>query len=131
MPGGGATTYVHEQLQVGERLQFSGPLGRFFVRKSDPRPLVYMAGGSGLPSPRSMILASLASGDPRDIVLVHGARNASELYYRDAFEALARDKVAIDAVLNRIEGGNGQDANPRIAAILHRMVRDLFYMFEA
>ncbi|MDQ0138488.1 dioxygenase family protein [Cupriavidus necator] len=40
------------------------------------------------------------------------------------------DKIAIDAVLNRIEESTGQDANPRIAAIVHRMVRDLFYMIE-
>ena len=89
VPGGSATTYVHEQLAVGERLQLSGPLGRFFVRKSDPRPLVFMAGGSGLSSPRSMILDLLESGDQREIVLVHGARTADELYYRSAFEALA------------------------------------------
>ncbi|MEK7318499.1 MAG: phenol 2-monooxygenase domain-containing protein [Pseudomonadota bacterium] len=89
VPGGSATTYVHEQLAVGERLQLSGPLGRFFVRKSDPRPLVFMAGGSGLSSPRSMILDLLESGDQRQIVLVHGARTADELYYREAFEALA------------------------------------------
>lgn len=89
VPGGSATTYVHEQLAVGERLQLSGPLGRFFVRRSDPRPLVFMAGGSGLSSPRSMILDLLESGDQRQIVLVHGARTADELYYRDAFEALA------------------------------------------
>jgi phenol hydroxylase P5 protein len=91
VPGGRATTYVHEQLQVGERLQLSGPLGRFFVRKSDPRPLVFMAGGSGLSSPRSMILDLMASGDPREVVLVQGARSAEELYYREAFEALARE----------------------------------------
>ncbi len=89
VPGGSATTYVHETLAVGERLQLSGPLGRFFVRKSDPRPLVFMAGGSGLSSPRSMVLDLLESGDPRQIVLIHGARTADELYYRDTFDALA------------------------------------------
>lgn len=40
------------------------------------------------------------------------------------------DKIQIDAVLNRIEETSGQHANPRIAAIVHRMVRDLFYMIE-
>jgi len=40
------------------------------------------------------------------------------------------DKIQIDAVLNRIEETTGQHANPRIAAIVHRMVRDLFYMIE-
>jgi catechol 1,2-dioxygenase len=40
------------------------------------------------------------------------------------------DKIQIDAVLNRIEESTGEHANPRIAAIVHRMVRDLFYMIE-
>lgn len=40
------------------------------------------------------------------------------------------DKIQIDAVLNHIEETTGQHANPRIAAIVHRMVRDLFYMIE-
>ncbi|HBO79893.1 MAG TPA: catechol 1,2-dioxygenase, partial [Cupriavidus sp.] len=33
------------------------------------------------------------------------------------------DKIQIDTVLNRIEEATGQHANPRIAAIVHRMVR--------
>jgi catechol 1,2-dioxygenase len=40
------------------------------------------------------------------------------------------DQIAIDAVLNRIEESTGQHANPRIAAIVHRMVHDLFHMIE-
>lgn len=40
------------------------------------------------------------------------------------------DKIQIDTVLNRIEEATGQHANPRIAAIVHRMVRDLFHMIE-
>jgi phenol hydroxylase P5 protein len=36
---------------VGEQVMLSGSLGRFFVRKSDTRPLLFIAGGSGLSSP--------------------------------------------------------------------------------
>ena len=89
VPGGKVTSYVHERLAVGEQVQLSGPLGRFFVRKSDPRPLLFIAGGSGLSSPRSMILDLLESGDSREIRLVQGARTLDELYYREEFEQLA------------------------------------------
>ena len=34
VPGGAATTYIHETLAVGESVTISGPYGRFFVRKS-------------------------------------------------------------------------------------------------
>lgn len=90
VPGGKVTSWVHQQLAVGDAVTVSGPLGRFFVRKSDPRPLLFIAGGSGLSSPRSMILDLLESSDPRRIRLIHGARTFDELYYRDEFEALAQ-----------------------------------------
>ncbi len=89
VPNGQGTTYLHDVLKQGDLLRFSGPLGRFFVRVSDPQPLIFMAGGSGLSSPRSMILDLLASGETRDITLVYGARNRAELYYHGEFVALA------------------------------------------
>ncbi|MCL7462975.1 phenol 2-monooxygenase domain-containing protein [Pseudomonas sp. NW5] len=89
VPGGRGTTYVHEQLKVGDRLSISGPYGRFFVKKSADVPVVFMAGGSGLSSPRSMILGLLAEGFDKPITLVYGQRNRSELYYHDEFLALA------------------------------------------
>jgi phenol hydroxylase P5 protein len=90
VPGGKGTTWLHEQLSVGDALRFSGPLGRFFVRASDPQPIILIAGGSGLSSPRSMLLDLLAQGDARPITLLYGARSRGELYYHDAFVDLAR-----------------------------------------
>jgi phenol hydroxylase P5 protein len=87
--GGAATTWMHEQLQVGQRLDFSGPFGRFFVRKSADKPVLLLAGGSGLSSPKSMLLDLLAEGFTRPVTLFHGARNLAELYDRALFESLA------------------------------------------
>ena len=46
--GGAATTYVHDNLQEGDEIDLSGPYGQFFVRKSDDRGVIFIAGGSGL-----------------------------------------------------------------------------------
>ncbi len=89
VPGGAGTTWLHERLAVGDRLTLSGPYGRFFVRKSAQVPLIFMAGGSGLSSPRSMILDLLESGCELPITLVYGQRARAELYYHDDFLALA------------------------------------------
>lgn len=89
VPGGLGTTYIHERLAVGDRVSLSGPYGRFFVRKSAQQPLLFMAGGSGLSSPKSMILELLAEGCELPITLVYGQRNRAELYYHDEFLALA------------------------------------------
>lgn len=89
VPGGRGTTYVHEQLKAGDRLTVSGPYGRFFVKKSADVPVIFMAGGSGLSSPRSMILDLLAEGFAKPIALIYGQRHLGELYYHDEFLALA------------------------------------------
>ncbi len=89
VPGGKGTTYVHEELKAGDRLRITGPYGRFFVKKSANVPMIFMGGGSGLSSPRSMILDLLEEGCELPITLVYGQRNRNELYYHDEFTALA------------------------------------------
>ncbi|MCC5857315.1 MAG: 2Fe-2S iron-sulfur cluster binding domain-containing protein [Ectothiorhodospiraceae bacterium] len=91
VPGGEATGYIHEQLREGDKLRVSGPYGRFFVRKSAPEDVLFLAGGTGLSSPKSMILDLLESGDPRGITLVYGQRNRAELYYHTLFRQLAEE----------------------------------------
>jgi phenol hydroxylase P5 protein len=90
VPGGQGTAYIHERLQVGDKLSFTGPYGRFFVKKSADVPVIFMAGGSGLSSPRSMILDLLAEGFARPITLIYGQRQRDELYYHDEFIALTK-----------------------------------------
>ena len=89
--GGGATRYVHDELSVGEEMALSGPYGQFFVRKSDQQNVIFIAGGSGLSSPQSMILDLLEHGDTRIIYLFQGARDVAELYNREKFEQLVKE----------------------------------------
>ena len=89
VPGGRGTTWIHESLKAGDSVKVTGPYGRFFVKKSANTPSLFIAGGSGLSSPRSMILDLLETGSGQPIALVYGARNREELYYHDEFLALA------------------------------------------
>lgn len=89
--GGAATTWMHDSLKVGDTLPLSGPYGQFFVRKSDDKDVIFIAGGSGLSSPESMILDLIEHGDKRQMYLFQGARNVSELYHREKFEQLAKE----------------------------------------
>lgn len=89
VPGGRGTGWLHEQLKEGDALHLAGPYGRFFVRRSAAQPMLFLAGGSGLSSPRSMILQLLASGCTEPITLVYGQRTREELYYDAEFRALA------------------------------------------
>ena len=89
VPGGEATTWLHGKAEVGQTLKLAGPYGRFFVRASAHKPMLFLAGGSGLSSPRAMIHDLLGRGCELPITLVYGQRSAAELYYDAEFRALA------------------------------------------
>lgn len=89
VPGGPGTAYVHERLAVGDRVSFTGPYGRFFVKKSTGLPVIFMAGGSGMSSPKSMLQDLLEESFDKPIVFVYGQRSRDELYYHDELLRLA------------------------------------------
>lgn len=91
VPGGVGTTWIHQQLHVGDAVSLTGPYGRFFVKKSANSPSLFMAGGSGLSSPRAMIHDLLEQRSELPITLVYGARNQAELYYHQEFLTLAQE----------------------------------------
>lgn len=125
VPGGVGTSYIHEKLQVGDRLTISGPYGRFFVKKSADLPVLFMAGGSGLSSPRSMILDLLAEGFAKPIALIYGQRNLSELYYHDEFLALAEQHANftyVPALSHEPEGSDWQG----LRGFVHEAAREHF-----
>lgn len=109
VPGGEATTYIHETLAEGDSVDVTGPYGRFFVRTSDDGGALFLAGGTGLSSPRSMILDLLEKGDGRDITLIYGARNLSELYDRAFFEDLAVEHDNVRYIPALSEPADGDD----------------------
>lgn len=125
VPGGAGTTYLHEQLQVGDELEVSGPYGQFFTRLSDPQGAIFIAGGSGLSSPQSMILELIEKGDPREIFLFQGARNVAELYNREIFETLEKEHSNFHYIpaLNAPEEGDDWKG---FTGFVHDAVNDYF-----
>lgn len=109
VPGGQVTTWLHEQLAVGDKLKFTGPYGRFFVKKSANVPLIFMAGGSGLSSPKSMIEDLLSEGCTLPMTLVYGQRSRAELYYDAEFRALAEKYPNFNYVPSLSDEAAGSD----------------------
>ena len=107
VPGGEATPKLHSELQVGDQLRFSGPYGRFFVRRSAGKPMLFLAGGSGLSSPKSMIEDLLATGCDQPITLIHGVRTSADVFYDDVFRALESDHPNFRYVVALSDHGGG------------------------
>lgn len=123
--GGAGTRYIHQTLAVGEKLRLSGPYGRFFVRKSSPLPILFLAGGSGLAGILSMLEDLLESGDGRPMTLVYGQRNRSELYYHDRLSwlAAAYSQFTYVPVLSDEPDGSSWDGE---RGFLHEAAKRLF-----
>lgn len=123
--GGAATTWLHNELQVGDTLAFTAPLGRFFVRKSSPEPIIFIAGGSGLSSPKSMILDLIEEGDERQISLLYGARSVDEIYDRELFEELAADHANFSYHV-AISDGSDDDGWSGARGFVHELAGAVF-----
>lgn len=125
VPGGKGTAYLHESLKAGDRLNFSGPYGRFFVRKSAQKPVILIAGGSGLSSPKSMVLDLLENGYGERIYLFHGVRAARDLYFPDLFRRLEEEHENFSYVAALSEKAEGDDWD-RPCGFIHEAVERHF-----
>lgn len=107
--GGRGTTWVHDVLKIGDQVPLAGPLGRFYVRKSAANPMLFIAGGSGLSSPKSMIIDLLEEGSTTPITLMHGVRQARDLYFDALFRELERKHANFSyvPVLSESDGSDG------------------------
>jgi len=85
VPDGICTTYVFEYLKVGDKVDFTGPFGDFFIRdtKAD---MLFVAGGSGKAPIKSMVEYLFKRNSNRRMVYMFGARVRKDLYYVDYFK---------------------------------------------
>jgi ferredoxin-NADP reductase/ferredoxin len=119
---GAMSQWLQHQSGPGVPMLVSGPYGRFFLR--DPkRPLLFVAGGTGLGPIVSMLDSLKNEGTlPPRMTLVFGVNSTASLFYRDRLEALldrfplARLVLAIMAPDAGWEGvtGTAVDALERI-----------------
>jgi NAD(P)H-flavin reductase len=79
-----------ENLQVGDAVEAVGPLGKFvFVERSDLRPVVFLATGTGITPFVSMLREQLQQKDlQRPIYLFWGLRYSHDLYLLAELEQL-------------------------------------------
>lgn len=120
--GGIVSTFLCDQMRVGDRLDVLGPSGTFTVRP-DPeqaRQLVLIAGGSGI-TPMLSIAESVLLAEPASsVVLVFGNRSPADVMFRDDIERLAMMAAGRLVVRHVLE-----NVTPGFTARCGRLTRDV------
>ena len=102
VPGGEVSTYLVDDLQVGDRMEVRGPLGGYFVwLPGDAEPVLLVAGGSGLAPLVAMLRARAASRSTAPFRLVYSVRSPDDVWFVDEIDP-APPGVEVSVLYTRV-----------------------------
>ncbi len=78
IPGGLMSSYLADKAVDGDALTITGPIGSFYLRDIK-RPLLFLAGGTGLAPFLSMLEVLQASGSTQPVHMLYGVTNDADL----------------------------------------------------
>lgn len=86
---GEVSTYLHDVLVPGDRIEARGPIGGYFVWEAMMiEPLLLIAGGSGVVPLMSMLRHRTAAGAKNPTTLLYSSRNFEDIIYYNELEKL-------------------------------------------
>lgn len=100
--GGGFTSHVATGLAVGETLRIEAPLGTFVAREDSERPMLFVAGGTGIAPVKAIVEHFIELGTRRTMDVYWGVRRAADLYLLPQIEQWRRQarQLRFHAVLS-------------------------------
>jgi benzoate/toluate 1,2-dioxygenase reductase subunit len=78
IPRGAMSSFLRENAKPGTSMEFVGPAGSFYLREIK-RPLLFLAGGTGLAPFLSMLGRIAATGSAHPVHLIYGVTNDEDL----------------------------------------------------
>lgn len=92
--GSGRGSAALTRLAAGDSVAVDGPFGSFLLPPDDGRPVVFLAGDTGIAPVRSIVLHMIAAKDARQIVVLYEPDHRTILYAAD-FDPLARSGAIV------------------------------------
>lgn len=87
---GEVSPYLVGELRVGDKLELRGPIGGYFVwRAGQARPLLLIAGGSGIVPLMAMMRHHSAARSRAPVRLLYSSRSIEDVIYRDELDRLS------------------------------------------
>lgn len=120
--GGVASGYVADRLRIGARVRLRAPYGNAYLR-APSRPIVAVAGSTGLAPIRSILLSALARGHRQPMHVFLGVRTEPDLYGVDELrsQAIQHPDFHITPVLSQPETITGY-----VTGLVHEAVAQAF-----
>lgn len=103
---GEVSPYLVGEVRAGDKIELRGPIGGYFVwRAGDNRPLLLVAGGSGVVPLMAMIRHRTASRSMVPTRLLSSSRSSDEIIYRAELDRLASrgDGLTVVHTLTRVQ----------------------------
>ncbi|MFA6626621.1 MAG: FAD-binding oxidoreductase [Candidatus Cloacimonadaceae bacterium] len=89
VPDGICTTWVHKHVKVGDKVNFTGPYGDFYLRDTEA-DILFVAGGSGKAPIKSILEHLKEVGTERRMTYFFGARTRKDLYLSEEMQAFEK-----------------------------------------
>ena len=93
---GEVSSYLTDDLEVGQPLELRGPVGGWFVWRNEPPPVLLVAGGSGIVPLMAMIRARGDVRGRQPFRLVYSARTPQDVLYAGELARRVRDDPGLD-----------------------------------
>ena len=100
LPGGLFTDQVFSTMQERDILRLSGPHGSFFLRQDSAKPMLLVAGGTGLAPIKSIVEHAIAERSTRPMAIYWGGRTLADLYLLPLAEKWAAAGIRFVPVLS-------------------------------
>ncbi|MFS8037830.1 benzoate 1,2-dioxygenase electron transfer component BenC [Xanthobacter sp. AM11] len=117
IPGGRMSSYLSERARVGDAIACSGPMGSFYLRPVT-RPLLFLAGGTGLAPFLAMLELLERDGLGVPAHLVYGVTSDRDLVLVDRLEAFAARLPGFSFVTCV---GDAASTHPRKGYVTHHL----------
>jgi ferredoxin-NADP reductase len=96
LPTGEVSPYLTQELMVGDELELRGPIGEWFVWRSDQTELIQLvAGGSGIVPLMGMIRSRALANSATPFRLLYSVREPGSIFYREEIDALSGRDVSL------------------------------------
>jgi ferredoxin-NADP reductase len=89
-PDGEVSPYLTQELAVSDRLELRGPIGGWFVwRTQQTEPIQLIAGGSGIVPLMAMLWSRVSASSTAPFRLLYSVREPGAVFYRDELQRLS------------------------------------------